>query len=201
MGNQQPYVIMCPPYIQFHFWYNISITLDSLCKKILSINQTVLKIQFCGLNTDVNKNQNLELLQDVTYFSNFLAIESLTPGFMSYRKPWNANRIRFGQWWRRCHHNTYSNHITVLIVLKIYQWYWFLQHLLVNTSAKRSFLSAQTKVEISGTPKKLWEILILICVHVQHVQSHNFKTAWWIHRVSLHTAQGTRKHIKSKINS
>ena len=27
---------MCPPYLQFHFWYNISITLDSLCKKILS---------------------------------------------------------------------------------------------------------------------------------------------------------------------
>ena len=42
---------------------------------------------------DVNKNQNLELLLDVTYFSNFLAIERLQA--LSYTKPWNANKIGF----------------------------------------------------------------------------------------------------------
>ena len=79
-----------------------------------------------------------------------------------YTKPWNANRIGFGQWRWRCHLNNYSNHITALIVLKII---------------------SDINSDIIGA----------------HVQSHIFKTAWWIHGVSLHTAQGTRKHkIKNK---
>ena len=45
------------------------------------------------------------------------------------------NVLDWDQWWQRCHLQTYSDHITILIVLKIYQWYWFLQHLLVETSA------------------------------------------------------------------
>ena len=43
-----------------------------------------------------------------------------------------------------CHLYTYSNDIKILIVLSIYQWYWFLQHLLVDTSAWRNILSAQS---------------------------------------------------------
>ena len=33
------------------------------------------------------------------------------------------------QWWWRCHLHTCSKNITILTVWKIYQWYWFLQHL------------------------------------------------------------------------
>ena len=47
----------------------MSITLGSLCKKILSNS---LKKQFCGFEhwkkKKVNKNKNLELLLDATYF-------------------------------------------------------------------------------------------------------------------------------------
>ena len=42
--NQQPYLKMCPPYLQFCFWFNMSTTLGQSCvKNLLWINQMVLK--------------------------------------------------------------------------------------------------------------------------------------------------------------
>ena len=42
--NQRPFPKMCPPYSQFYFWFTMYFTLGSLCKKICSINQSVLKM-------------------------------------------------------------------------------------------------------------------------------------------------------------
>ena len=68
-GNQRPYVIMWRPYLHFRFWYNMSITLGSLCKKILSnsFEETVLWL-WTLKEKKVNKNKNLELLLNATYF-------------------------------------------------------------------------------------------------------------------------------------
>ena len=58
-------------YINEHIyiWYNMSITLGSLCKKILSnsFEETVLWL-WTLKEKKVNKNKNLELLLDATYF-------------------------------------------------------------------------------------------------------------------------------------
>ena len=43
-GNQRPYLKMCPPYLRFYFWFNMSTTLDSLCKNLLWIYWMVLKM-------------------------------------------------------------------------------------------------------------------------------------------------------------
>ena len=62
-GNQRPYVIMWRPYLHFFcFWYNMSITLGSLCKKILSnsFEETVLWL-WTLKEKKGNKNKNLEL--------------------------------------------------------------------------------------------------------------------------------------------
>ena len=57
----------------------MSITLGSLCKKILSnsFEETVLWLWTLKEKKKVNKNKNLELLLDATYFYNFHAVESL----------------------------------------------------------------------------------------------------------------------------
>ena len=66
-----------------------------------------------------------------------------------------------------------SNYIKILIVLKIYEWYWFLQHLLVDTSAQRNILSAHAKVEISSTRAKVLNSDIYLCTHSKpHLQKY-----------------------------
>ena len=78
---------------------------------------------------------------DTPDFAKFLATED-----KFHTKQWNANRIGF---WPEMvkvlyrHLHTCSNHITILIVFKKNQWCWFLQHLLVDTSA-------------SWVPKRKW---------------------------------------------
>ena len=67
-GNQQPYLKMCPLYLQFYIWFSMSTTLGSLCK---NINQS---FEDEALNMDTNETRNLELLLDVADFAKFLAI-------------------------------------------------------------------------------------------------------------------------------
>ena len=43
-GNQRPYLKMCPSFLRFYFWFDMSTTLGGRCKKILWINQTLLKM-------------------------------------------------------------------------------------------------------------------------------------------------------------
>ena len=36
LGNQRLYLKMCPPYLRFYFWFNISTTLDSLQENLVN---------------------------------------------------------------------------------------------------------------------------------------------------------------------
>ena len=104
-GNQRPYVIMWRPYLHFRFWYNMPITLGSLCKKILSnsFEETVLWL-WTLKEKKVNKKKEFRTFAGCYLFLK-LPCNRKSPGFMSYTKPWNAERIGLGQWWQRCHLN------------------------------------------------------------------------------------------------
>ena len=69
----------------------MSTTLGSLCKKSL-VNQSN-GFEDVALNVDAKGTQNLALLPDAADFAKFLAMEDCN---MSYRKPWDANRIESG---------------------------------------------------------------------------------------------------------
>ena len=97
--------------ILFLIWY-----IYCLCKKILWINQKVLKM-WLWTWTQINLGiKNFCWMPLISQNSSRWKILSI----MSYTKPWNAIGMESDQWWWMCHFHTYSNHITILIVLKIY---------------------------------------------------------------------------------
>ena len=59
LGNQQPYLIMCPPYLHFYPRYHMSTFLGSRClKELVHQPNSFEETRFVALRMDVNKNQN-----------------------------------------------------------------------------------------------------------------------------------------------
>ena len=152
----------------------MSTTLGILCKKILWINQIILKM-WLWMWTQVKLR--------IKHFCYMLLIlqnssQWKTLSIMSFTKSWDSNRIGFGPVMVKVSSpyliKSYCNlnYIKYLSVILIF----------CNICCSTQVHLECTKVKISSTQQK-FQILIFICVHVQN---HIFKTVWLIQKIFLH---------------
>ena len=66
LGNQRLYLKMCPPYLRFYFWFNISTNLDSLQENLVNQSNNYEDVAF---KVDTNKTWYTQVHKGTSWVS------------------------------------------------------------------------------------------------------------------------------------